>query len=342
VPGQDRNHKRSDPAVCPLCGSGSSRVLYRMSPQRAGALLIPDPPEQRDVLSAEIARLWQQQTCSFHGCRTCGFGFAWPFLAGDPKIYSLLYYRDFSFLTDKWEYSRALEILGDHPPGPESTLLELGAGNGSFLYLVSRTFPGLQHIYSTEASRAGAEQIREKGFQCFSSSLPELKEKHLPAFDVICMFQVLEHMDDLDNAFKALQELGRDGSDLIISVPNGRLRIFYDRMGVHLDVPPVHVGRFTPHTFRYLADKYGWELKEASTEPQTYLFKARKFIFTRYRGLNLARKIEASRISLLRNVLHYATLLVLAARYLPVLLYLLNPGSGTSLLVHLKKKGGRI
>ncbi len=301
-------------------------------------MLIPGKPEHSGAVSVEIARLWDQEEGSFHRCRNCAFGFARPFIAADTKVYSRLYYKDFSYPGDKWEYRRALEIIGENLSGKEASLLEIGAGNGSFLEQASRCFPELKSIFSTEYSMAAVEEIRQKGFRCLQSSVPEMTEMELPPFRVICMFQVLEHQDDLDRVFRSLHMLGPSGTDLIISVPNGRLRSFYDRLGVHLDVPPIHVGRYTPRTFRYLSERYGWELKETSFEPQSYLFKVKKFIFTRYHALNLTRRTESSGNRVVKYGLRYTMMLYLSIRYLPVVFYLLRPDSGTSLLAHLKKK----
>ena len=162
--------KHSTPA-CPLCGSGSGSRLFRLKAGRAARLLIPDDREQQEAIAGEIGRLWEQDHCSFYRCRDCGYSYAWPFIAGDQKVYSLLYYKDFAYPADKWEYRHALQILGKRPPGPDAALLELGAGNGSFLYQGSSSLPELGSIHSTEYSEDGVKQIRDKGYSCHMLSL---------------------------------------------------------------------------------------------------------------------------------------------------------------------------
>lgn len=238
--------------ICPVCNSMFTTKLFDLDPGMAGSLVIPDNPEQSVRISKEIESLWQSKHCEFRRCTHCQFGFAWPFLAANEKIYSALYYKDFSYLADKWEFDRAIEIIRNLDLSSGAMLLELGAGNGSFLDKVSKIISEKSHIFSTEYSNSGVEEILRKGYACYNKSISELQKENLPEFDIICMFQVLEHMDDLDLVFQSLGQLGHRASHLIIAVPNGALRNFYDKLGVHLDVPPIHTGRFTPDTFHFL------------------------------------------------------------------------------------------
>ena len=300
-------------------------------------MVLPDDPGQSMKLSRGIKALWQSDHCEFFRCGQCRYGFAWPYVAGNVEIYSALYYKEFSFLADKWEYDRAIEIISNLDLAADSALLEIGAGNGSFLEKASGLIRDRNRIYSTEYSAPGVEEIQRKGFNCTSKSVSELAEGDLPRFDVICMFQVLEHMDDLELVFQSLGKLGNQGSHLIVAVPNGTLRSFYDRMGVHLDVPPVHVGRFTPETFQWLGKKHGWNVVGTSIEPQKYLFKVKKFVFDRYGRLRFSRRTEQSGKKWIVYFFRYLLVILLSIRFMPVLFYLLMPGTGTSLLVHLQR-----
>lgn len=321
---------------CPVCNSKHTQKVFSLTSGKAGSLFIPDKPELSFRISREIEALWKSNHCEFHKCTNCMFGFAWPFIAGNEKIYSALYYKDFSFLADKWEYDRAIEIIRDLDLSTDSTLLELGAGNGSFLDKVSTIINDKSQIYSTEYSSAGVEEIQRKGFKCYNKSISELQKENLPEFDIICMFQVLEHMDDLELVFNTLGKLGKQASHLIIAVPNGTLRSFYDKMGVHLDVPPIHVGRFTPETFHFIGRKHGWNIVETCIEPQKYVFKVKKFVFDRYARHQFAKRTERSKSKLLKYFFRYTIVILLSICFLPVLIYLILAGNGTSLFVHFK------
>ncbi len=325
---------------CPVCNSKHTRKVFSLTSGTAGSLVIPDNPEQSYRISKEIESLWLSNHCEFHRCTNCMFGFAWPFIAGTDKIYSALYYKDFSFLADKWEYYLAIEIIRNLDLSSDSTLLELGAGNGSFLDKVSTIINEKSQICSTEYSSAGVEEIQRRGYECYNKSISELLKENLPKFDIICMFQVLEHMDDLELVFQTLGKLGSQTTHLIIAVPNGTLRSFYDKMGVHLDVPPIHVGRFTPETFHFIGRKHGWNVVETWIEPQKYLFKVKKFVFDRYARQRFAKRTERYKSKLLKYFFRYTIVILLSIRFFTVLIYLLLTGTGTSLLVHLQKQHG--
>jgi len=207
----------------------------------------------------------------------------------------------------------------------------------STLYYEAFSIPP-HHIYSTEFSAPGAAEIRSKGYHCYSNSIPDLTRESIPRFDVICMFQVLEHMADLHTVFQSLNRLGKPSSHLIIAVPNGPLRSLYDKLGVHLDVPSVHVGRFRKKTFEFLGERHGWELISHSPEPQRYLFKVKKFLSDRYVRVTLTGKTDRSNSRFVKYFFRYSCLLILVIRFLPVIFLLISPRTGTSILVHYRKK----
>ncbi len=330
----------SSERCCPLCGSGDLKQLFSLQPDQAGKLLIPDDPARSAMISNEISKIWEDGNGAFVICRNCQYGFAWPFQAGNEAIYSILYDREFSYPDDKWEYNKAIDILLNLNITGDSTLLEPGAGNGAFLEKASLLFPGKQHIFSTEYAAAGVEEIRRKGFNCYNRDITTLHQEKIPGFDIICMFQVLEHMDNLQEIFHSLNRLSNPGAHLMIAVPNGRLRSFYDKWGVHLDVPPIHVGRFREKTFAYIGRKFGWNIMDISIEAQHYPEKVNKFLYERFNRLIISEKVPGSNNRLIMHLFRYGMKLLLAVRYLPVMIYLLFSHTGTSLLVHFQKQPG--
>lgn len=325
-------------ASCPVCGSSGTKRLFGIDPDLAGKLIIPNHSGQSLRISEEIGRLWPSGSCEFLSCPDCNFCFAWPFLAGNEEIYSALYYRDFEYPADKWEYSRAIGIIERLKPTDQTTLLEVGAGNGTFLDKVSELLGDKKSIYSTEYSRAGVEEIERKGYRSFSKAVTELDHKEVPGIDIVCMFQVLEHMDDLEGVFSSLNRITNSNAQLIVAVPNGTLRSFYDRRGIHLDVPPIHVGRYSEGTFRYLGNKFGWQINEVASEPQSYPVKVKKFIFYCFARFGPAVRTEQWNNSFLKHLFRYSFQLLLVIRHIRVLLFLARPGTGTSLLVHFNKQ----
>jgi len=75
-----------------------------------------------------------------------------------------------------------------------ATLLDVGAGNGAFERRVSPTL--LQKEYCLpRILRSGEKIIENYGISCLSQDIRMLDlETNAPKFDIVCMFQVLEHL----------------------------------------------------------------------------------------------------------------------------------------------------
>lgn len=71
------------------------------------------------------------------------------------------------------------------------------------------------------------------------------------SFDVVTMFEVVEHLEDFSAVIDEACELLRPGGLLIVSVPNNRM--FWRP---RLDGPPHHLSRFSPESLRRLARRH--------------------------------------------------------------------------------------
>jgi 2-polyprenyl-3-methyl-5-hydroxy-6-metoxy-1,4-benzoquinol methylase len=322
---------------CPICNSSTVNKLFTLNSLEASNLIVPDNPAVSDKLVFLIEQLWQQNYSTFYTCKICDYCFSLPYVPGNEEIYSTLYYKEFNYPDNKWEYSRTIEILKNLGLKSDSHLLEIGAGNGAFLQKASKIFTNKKSIFSTEYSLSGIETIQANGFNCISSDISNLPEKNLPKFDVIFMFQVLEHMNNLNVVFETINKLCTPTAQLFIAVPNGFLRSFYDKMGLHYDVPPIHIGRFTQKTFNFIAKKHNWIVRDCIIEPRSFSFKLKKFIFDRFARNKIAKKSEKSKIALIKYLFRYSIMLLLIIRHMRIVFKLISSKTGTSLLVHMER-----
>jgi SAM-dependent methyltransferase len=106
-------------------------------------------------------------------------------------------------------------------PSDASTLLEIGAGQGSAGVLLSQRFAyvGLEPdevAFTTALRRIGAG----------GTVLKERAETYAPAeqFDIVCAFEVLEHLEDERTALEQWTRHVEPGGWLLLSVPAGRHR----------------------------------------------------------------------------------------------------------------------
>jgi SAM-dependent methyltransferase len=110
--------------------------------------------------------------------------------------------------------ARIIEGLG---LPPDSSILELGAGTGGNLAMLS-AFGRVRAMEMDAAARAIAA-ARLPGIDVRGGSLPSEIPFAGEKFDLVCLFDVLEHVDRDIDALLAIRELLTDGGCLLITVP---------------------------------------------------------------------------------------------------------------------------
>ena len=175
----------------------------------------------------------------------------------------------------------------------------------------SAEFPALAQ---TSVARLAADLVllREKGFklavidtppaitmaiQNNSLSIAEIAGK----FDILCLFQVLEHMDRLNELFERLNALSKTDSHLFISVPNAELIEFNESHGSLLDMPPNHIGRWNYQAFECIASQFGWLIKDYQKEPFNLKAILKQQIAYHYLRLSQCSSSLANRIERLKS-----------------------------------------
>ena len=133
-------------------------------------------------------------------------------------------------------------------PAAPARLLEIGCGLGSFGQLLAARYEYTGLEPDPEAHEAAAERIGDLG------RVLALPVEELPpgSFDVVCAFEVLEHIEDDLTALRAWQEQLRPGGSLVLSVPAGR-----DRFGA-TDVKAGHFRRYDADDLRRVLVEAGY------------------------------------------------------------------------------------
>lgn len=340
-------HYRLDPvpARCPACHAGRAERLYRVEAREAAQhyVLREAHPARHRALRDHIEALWGGPACEVLRCTVCGFGFAHPFVAGDARFYTLAYERT-GYPAWKWEYARTLDALDASDLPPAFSLLEVGAGDGAFLRRVTpaRTPPG--RVLATEFSDYGRQAIKALGVRCVASDVRALPLDTPGApFDIVCLFQVLEHLDGLDALFAHLSGLAAPNGHVFAAVPNAERIAFNERHGSLLDMPPNHVGRWTHAAFEALAARHGWYVEAHEVEPERLSNQLRQLVVYRYMrrrqdAHSLANRVERISNPALRTALRIATAAVSGLTALPTAAALARRGDlGDTQWVHLRR-----
>jgi SAM-dependent methyltransferase len=135
--------------------------------------------------------------------------------------------------------------------------LDIGCGPGTFLQLLKGK--GWE-CHGTELTEESASRVSRQGI---SVSVGEIDENRFPlhSFDLITLWQVLEHLPDPMKTLKSSRRLLKKRGIVAISTPNieslqaevGRDQWF------HLD-PPRHLYLYSPGTLEQMMDSLGFQL----------------------------------------------------------------------------------
>jgi SAM-dependent methyltransferase len=238
---------------CPLC-NGSKTVRRRCIDTSE---LIP---RWNDDFGIDIRGEFGEVTViELYKCADCQIGFFKPdSLAGSPRIYEELGKREWYYVPHKWEHDVALLDLDGARNG-----IEIGCGFGSFVDRVRRQknipFEGC------EQNPSAVQVARSKGVAVLLEDSENLAKRLPSAYDVVCSFQVLEHVTHPRNFLKSLCDLLRPGGKLLIGVPNGNSFLKH-RLDL-LDLPPHHMTRWTADSMMRIQRLFPLKFVRLAYEP---------------------------------------------------------------------------
>ena len=201
-------------------------------------------------------------------CPHCDLSFC------DPLKIDFEYYQDnFDYIMrdtvladpleqqERWDIDQALKKLEQH----SGSLLDVGCGTGFF---VKRAYDMGYEAYGIETDERAVKKGRdlfklEHLYPVDSEGFVSQVGKGLK-FDFVTMFQVLEHLDDLNLSINCVKETLKSGGTLLLSLP------YRDRFPDTLydaDLPPHHLTRWSRKSMEYfLQDKHGFNVREIAIE----------------------------------------------------------------------------
>ena len=253
-------------------GTGQLRSGYRASHGVDVGHLLP-----ADVRVVEL-----------HECSDCSLRWYTPAIAGDDRFYEDLqsisrYYQD-----HKPEYDFAKLHIGEG-----DRVLEVGCGKGAFARVLPRdvVYRGL------EFNQVAIDKARSSGLDVQPLPVADEAVARPGHHDVVCHFQVLEHVGDPHGFLADCVRALRTGGKLIVAVPAEDSFLALVEGG-WLNMPPHHLTRWPDRSLRAALRAAGLSLTEMWHEPVAEYHKAW------YRGVMInagLKKLLGARPGLLRD-----------------------------------------
>lgn len=243
-------------AVCPLCGSASGEVRYRLTVARSAE----DVPGL--VVRCRACPMWFKTLPAGGAIPT-----AYPGEHGDDPLAARYLGSD----ATRALFRRILAEVSLNPGPAPRRLLDIGTGQATLLEEAARlgfVAEGIDHC------AANAESARARGFDVAHASAESLTAED--RFDVITMLDIVEHLlDPVDVLRRACRAL-RPGGELVVYTPNHRALVValakaLYALGVHYPVREIfgrnHVAFFDDRSLPLALRRAGLELRALHRAP---------------------------------------------------------------------------
>jgi len=194
-------------------------------------------------------------------CDECGISFTQPQPPEMDAYYPSLYrrYTPWILTVLRFLYRRRAHRWVESWPAP-GRVLEIGCGDGLMLDSLRSIGWEVEGIERTDDVAAVA---RAKGIPVTVGAVDDLPDE--PRYDIVILFQVLEHVHDPVALLRACTRRLRPGGRLIVSVPNlGSWQAEVTGSNwMHLEMPR-HLVHFTPDTLDATMRRVGMRVHDVS------------------------------------------------------------------------------
>ena len=192
------------------------------------------------------------QKIQLYECLDTGYKFYFPFhLIGEETFYDSLKeqmpikYNSSYYAEDKWEYNVSSTYIQEL-----DEVYEIGAGTGMFLKKLKNA--GINNVSGSELNNNSIKTALTQDVLLENKTIENKAAEKGPLYDVVCSFQVLEHIADVNSFITSCLKILKHEGKLIISVPYNEPYMFAnDRLNT-LNLPPHHMGLWNELAFKNL------------------------------------------------------------------------------------------
>ena len=236
---------------CPLCRSENVRLHLK------------------DVPTVPLYKIRSKRSYNHYMCDDCATLFIHP--TPSTKEFNSVYNNPEYYLSWERNLARNTQIrygndlkkfkvfINQIPADKEiinepKRIIELGCALGHFLYW---TMPYFTEVYGVEYSDYAIAQSINKNFKVSK----QFFNKHPNNFfDVICSWDVFEHVPNIEDYIKESNRILKPGGKIILTTPNSKsisFKLFKEKW---IDIaPPEHVLIYSKKSLERLFRKYGFK-----------------------------------------------------------------------------------
>jgi 2-polyprenyl-3-methyl-5-hydroxy-6-metoxy-1,4-benzoquinol methylase len=205
----------------------------------------------------DISEELKVDTLHLYQCNNCRLNFFDTLLAGGDKFYSELSNLDWYYKHDgKTEYDYVQKFIKK-----DDKVLDVGAGIGILATKIKEKvdFTGL------ELSTKAVDIAHKSGINVIQEDLNIHAQNNKATYDTVCLFQVLEHLTELDNFLKSIHLTLKSKGYFVVAVPNND-GFISQSPNYTFNLPPHHTILWTEETLRFLAQKYSFDVVDIEIE----------------------------------------------------------------------------
>ena len=219
--------------------------------------IIENYKKQMDI---DVSKYFQGlESIQIYRCLDTGFRFYYPFnLEGNGEFYEELQKLPWYYMDWKWEHEIASTMIG-----PMDKVLEIGCARGSFLERMQQK--GAECV-GLELNKSAIETGHRKGLNILSQSIRNHAKQNPEKYDLVCSFQVVEHVASIRAFMQASVDTLRPGGTLVVSVPNNDSLMIKFNDDIVLNMPPHHMGLWDMNSLISVQRIFGIELRRIEFE----------------------------------------------------------------------------
>lgn len=199
------------------------------------------------------------QFIDLYECLDSGILFFHPIDAmGDSEFYEQLQKIDWYYMDWKWEQKTLYSKLSK-----SDKILEIGSGRGGFAKKLNED--GFD-ITGLELNRDTVENAKKWNCNILYETVQDHSSRLNNQYDVVCSFQVMEHIPSIKDVLTASVDLLKSGGRLFVSVPNNDSFVGRDSKNI-LNMPPHHCTLWNEKVFYAISELFKLQLIGVYKEP---------------------------------------------------------------------------